>query len=40
MTSTDVYYDPFDAAIDTNAHPVWKRLRDAVRGPAHLMFQG
>ena len=30
MTTTDsaVYYDPYDFAIDTNPHPVWKRLRD------------
>lgn len=29
MTSTvDVYYDPYDAAIDADPHPVWKRLRD------------
>jgi len=29
VTSTvDVYYDPYDAAIDADPHPVWKRLRD------------
>jgi hypothetical protein len=22
------YYDPYDAAIDANPYPVWKRLRD------------
>ena len=26
--STDVSYDPYDAAIDADPHPVWKRLRD------------
>lgn len=25
---SDVYYDPYDAAIDADPHPVWKRLRD------------
>jgi cytochrome P450 len=25
---TDCYYDPYDAAIDRDPHPVWKRLRD------------
>jgi cytochrome P450 len=29
VTSTsDVYYDPYDAEIDTDPYPVWKRLRD------------
>jgi cytochrome P450 len=29
VTSTvDVYYDPYDAGIDADPHPVWKRLRD------------
>lgn len=29
MTSAvDVYYDPYDAAIDADPHPAWKRLRD------------
>ena len=29
MTSTtDVYYDPYDFAIDTDPYPVWKRHRD------------
>ena len=27
-TDADVYYDPFDFAIDTDPYPVWKRLRD------------
>ncbi len=26
----DVYYDPYDAEIDVDPHPVWKRLRDEV----------
>jgi len=25
---TDLYYDPYDYAIDANPHPVWKRMRD------------
>ena len=28
MTVTDVYYDPWDYAIDADPYPVWKRLRD------------
>ena len=24
----DVYYDPYDVAIDADPHPVWRRLRD------------
>ena len=28
MTATELYYDPFDEAIDANPYPVWKRLRD------------
>jgi len=28
MTSTAVYYDPFDFDIDDNPYPIWKRLRD------------
>jgi cytochrome P450 len=24
----DLYYDPYDAEIDQDPHPVWKRLRD------------
>src|SRR5581483_1273969 len=24
----DLYYDPYDEAIDRDPHPVWKRLRD------------
>ena len=27
-TDADVYYDPFDFAIDTDPYPVWKRLRE------------
>src|SRR5262245_34035696 len=25
---TDLVYDPYDAAIDADPHPVWRRLRD------------
>jgi cytochrome P450 len=28
MTSTEVYYDPFDFDIDDDPYPIWKRLRD------------
>jgi cytochrome P450 len=28
MTSTAVYYDPFDFDIDDDPYPIWKRLRD------------
>jgi cytochrome P450 len=28
MTTTDIYWDPFDTEIDANPHPVWKRMRD------------
>jgi hypothetical protein len=31
VTSADaaeVYYDPYDFAIDDDPHPVWRRLRD------------
>ena len=28
MTATDVYYDPYDYAIDADPYPVWQRLRD------------
>jgi cytochrome P450 len=28
MTVTDLYYDPWDYAIDADPYPVWKRLRD------------
>jgi cytochrome P450 len=28
LTSSDVYYDPYDFEIDTDPYPVWKRLRD------------
>jgi cytochrome P450 len=27
-TEPDLYYDPYDWAIDTDPYPVWKRLRD------------
>jgi cytochrome P450 len=27
-SSSDVYYDPYDADIDTDPYPVWKRMRD------------
>ena len=25
---SDIYWDPFDTEIDTNPHPVWRRMRD------------
>jgi cytochrome P450 len=28
MTATDLYYDPWDYAIDADPYPIWKRLRD------------
>ncbi len=28
MTVTEIYYDPWDYAIDADPYPVWKRLRD------------
>jgi len=28
MTATDVYYDPYDYAIDADPYPVWRRMRD------------
>jgi cytochrome P450 len=28
MTTTELYYDPWDYAIDADPYPVWKRLRD------------
>jgi cytochrome P450 len=28
LTSDEVYYDPYDAAIDADPYPVWKRMRD------------
>jgi cytochrome P450 len=27
-SGSDVYYDPYDAEIDTDPYPVWKRMRD------------
>jgi cytochrome P450 len=27
-SSSDVYYDPYDFAIDTDPYPVWRRMRD------------
>src|SRR3954463_12627572 len=27
-TASDLYYDPYDEAIDAYPHAVWKRLRD------------
>ena len=27
-SDSDLYYDPFDIEIDTDPHPVWKRLRE------------
>ena len=26
--SSDIYYDPFDKAIDVDPHPLWRRMRD------------
>lgn len=26
--SSDLRYDPYDAALDADPHPVWRRLRD------------
>ncbi|HZN81163.1 MAG TPA: cytochrome P450 [Mycobacterium sp.] len=26
--ATDLYYDPFDFAIDDNPYPIWRRMRD------------
>jgi cytochrome P450 len=28
MTATELYYDPWDYAIDADPYPIWKRLRD------------
>ena len=28
MMKTELYWDPFDTAIDADPHPVWRRLRD------------
>ncbi len=28
MTATDLYYDPYDYAIDADPYPIWRRLRD------------
>src|SRR5436309_2377072 len=28
MTTTDVYYDPYDVAIDLDPYPTYRRLRD------------
>ena len=28
MTVTDLYYDPYDYAIDADPYPVWRRMRD------------
>lgn len=30
MTTTEIYYDPFDFDIDDNPYPIWKRMRDEV----------
>ncbi len=27
-SAVEVYYDPFDFAIDDNPYPTWKRMRD------------
>src|SRR5437660_161486 len=28
MSSSDIYYDPFDVEIDKDPHSVWRRMRD------------
>ncbi len=28
MTATELYYDPYDYAIDADPYPIWRRLRD------------
>jgi cytochrome P450 len=28
MTVTELYYDPYDYAIDADPYPIWKRMRD------------
>ncbi len=28
INQSDVYYDPYDAQIDADPYPVWKRMRD------------
>jgi cytochrome P450 len=28
MAEDDVYYDPYDVAIDANPYPTYRRLRD------------
>jgi cytochrome P450 len=28
MTTTELYYDPFDFDIDDDPHPIWRRMRD------------
>ena len=28
MTTTEIYYDPWDYTIDADPYPVWRRLRD------------
>ena len=35
--AVDLYYDPYDADIDANPHPVWKRMRD--EAPAYYNDQ-
>src|SRR6266496_1041769 len=30
MSSSDIYYDPFDVEIDKDPHSVWRRMRDEV----------
>ncbi|BDE14824.1 cytochrome P450 [Mycobacterium sp. 20KCMC460] len=30
MTTTEIYYDPFDFDIDDNPYPIWKRMRDEI----------
>ncbi|MEX1009337.1 MAG: cytochrome P450 [Acidimicrobiia bacterium] len=28
MTTSDIYYDPFDIEIDRDPHPLWRRMRE------------
>lgn len=28
MTSGEIYYDPYDFAIDADPHPIWRRMRE------------
>jgi hypothetical protein len=28
ISAVELYYDPYDIEIDSNPHPVWKRMRE------------